>query len=225
MPRDAPMSRQPRRQVDSPRKLRARPATTPMTTINSGHCRSDRAVALDSDRRGTGHQMFGAFHDIAQQHGARHGPDAAGYRRHPARDIPYAWIKITNQPSIGTGNADIDTDRAWFGHVRGQQPLPADRSHHDVSLSSVLGKIDGPGVTQRDRRVLTPARQQQSEWSANGGAASDHADLCPIEPDAVAAEQFDDAPRRTRHRTRLAEHQLAEVDRMKPVGIFVGIHE
>jgi hypothetical protein len=54
--------------------------------------------------------MFGAFYDIAEQHGARHGPDATRYRRDPARDLPHAWIKITNQSGFGTGNANIDTD-------------------------------------------------------------------------------------------------------------------
>src|SRR5215207_10233495 len=69
-PREAPISRQPKRQVDSPRKLTTRPASTPITTINNGHCRSDLAVALVSGR-GTSHQMFGAFDDVAEQHGSR----------------------------------------------------------------------------------------------------------------------------------------------------------
>ena len=98
------MSRQPSRQVDSPRKLTTRPASTPITTINSGHCRSDLAAALASGR-GTSHQMFGTFDDVAEQHGPRHRPDPARHRRHPRRDLAYARIKITYQAVVGTGDA------------------------------------------------------------------------------------------------------------------------
>jgi hypothetical protein len=115
-PSEAPMSRQPRRHVDSPRKLTTRPASTPITTINSGHCRNDLAVALVS-RRGTSHQMFGAFNDVAEQHGSGHWPDTTRYRRHPARNLEYARIKITNQAGIGPGNADVDADGARSDHV------------------------------------------------------------------------------------------------------------
>jgi len=94
-PRAAPMSRQPRRHVDSPRKLTTRPASTPITTINSGHCRNDLAAALASGRR-TSYQMFGAFDDVAEQHGSGHRPDTARHRRDPTRDLTHARIKITN---------------------------------------------------------------------------------------------------------------------------------
>src|SRR5512132_538992 len=105
------MSRQPRRHVDSPRKLTTRPASTPITTINSGHCRNDLAAALASGR-GTSHQLLGAFDDVAEQHCSRHRPDTARHRRHPARDLTYARIKITNQPRIGTGDTDVHAYRA-----------------------------------------------------------------------------------------------------------------
>ena len=105
------MSRQPRRHEDSPRKLTTKPATTPITTIKSGHWRSDRAAALASDRRGTSHQLFGAFDDSAQQHGTSHRPDTARNRCHPARDFVHARIKVTDQPGLRPGDADVYADR------------------------------------------------------------------------------------------------------------------
>jgi hypothetical protein len=147
--------------------------------------------------------MFGAFYDIAEQHGARHGPDATWYRRQPARHFPYAWIKITNQSGIGTGNANIDTNRTRSDHVRSDQTWPTGRGHHDGSLLSVPGDIDGSGVAQRDRRVLAFAGQQQSERAANRRTAADYANLCSVEFDATAAEQLHDSARRTRQRARL----------------------
>jgi len=40
----------------------------------------------------------------------------------------------------------------------------------------------------------------------------------------AAAEQFDDAARRARQRTRLAENQLAEVGRVQPIRVLGRIH-
>src|SRR5512133_1831618 len=206
------MSKQPRRQVDSPRKLTTRPATTPITTISSGHWRSDRAAALASDRRGTSHQMFGAFDDIGQQHGAGHGPDTARHRRDPASDLRYARIKITNESGVGTRNADVDADGTRFDHVRSEESRPTCRRNYDVGLSGMPGEIDGSGVAQRHCLVFTLAGQQQSERPANSGPAADDANLRPIELDVVAAEQLDNAARRTRQRTGFPQHQLAKVD-------------
>jgi hypothetical protein len=132
------MSRQPRRQVDSPRKLTTRPASTPITTINSGHCRNDLAAALVSGR-GTSHQLFGAFDDVAEQHGSGHRPDTARHRCYPARDLAYARIKITNQPRIGAGDTDVHADHARLDHLCSDETGPARRRNHDVGLKSVPG--------------------------------------------------------------------------------------
>src|SRR5215204_582945 len=166
IPSEAPMSRQPKRQVYSPRRLTTRPASTPITTINRGHCRSDRVAALVSGH-GTGHQMFGTFYNVAEQHGSGHRSDAARHRRHPAGNLANAQIKIANQSGLGTGNADVDADGARFDHVSGDQAWPPCCRNHDVSPSSVAGQLDSPGVAQGDRGVLTLPRQQQSQRSAD----------------------------------------------------------
>src|SRR5215216_829081 len=218
------MSRQPRRQLDSPRKLTTRPASTPITTINRGHCRSDLAAALVSGRC-TSHQVFGPFHDVAEQHRSGHRPDTAWHGRHPTGNLAYARIKITHQPGLSTGDADVDADGSRFDHVGGEEPWPSRGSNDDVSLSSVPEQLYGPGVAQCDGRVLALPRQQQSQRPADRGTSSDDADFRTVEPDAVTAEQFDDATRSAWQRARRSQHQLAEVDRMQAVGILLRIDQ
>ena len=47
--------------------------------------------------------------------------------------------------------------------------------------------------------------------------------LGALDLDAVPAQQLDDAGRRARQRRRLAQHQPAEVGRVQPVGVLVGV--
>ena len=49
------------------------------------------------------------------------------------------------QPGVGTGDADVDADRARFDHVSGDESWPPRCRNDDVSLSSV------PGQSRRSR--------------------------------------------------------------------------
>ena len=150
------MSRQPSRQLDSPRKLTTRPAT-PITTINSGHCRSDLAAALASGR-GTSHQMFGTFDHVAEQHGPRHRPDPARHRRHPRSDLAYARSRSPIRPS-SVRVMPTSTHTAPGLIISAVTSLGRPRCRdHDVGLEGMPGQLDRPGVTQRDGRVLALPR-------------------------------------------------------------------
>jgi len=88
----------------------------------------------------------------------------------------------------------------------------------------VRGEILGSGVAQRHRGVLGAPGQQQAESAADGDPAPDDGDVGAGDGHPAAAQQFGDAARRARQRTRLAENQLAEVDRVQPVRVLGRIH-
>ena len=116
--------------------------------------------------------MFGAFNDVVKQHGSRHRPDTAWHRRYPCCDLPHARIQITNQSDIGTGDADVNADRARLDHLCGDESRPARRSNDDVGLARVSGQLNGAGMAQGDGRVLTIASQQESERPTNRGTST-----------------------------------------------------
>ena len=93
----------------------------------------------------------------------------------------------------------------------------------DVGGAGVRGEVAGAGVAQRDRRVLGPTGEQQPERPADGQAAAHDDHLGAVELDAVATQQLDAADRRARQRAGLAEHELAEVGRVQPVDVLVGV--
>ena len=88
----------------------------------------------------------------------------------------------------------------------------------------MCGQVPGPGVAQRDGRVLAAPGEQQAERAADRDAAPDHGDVRARDRDVVAPQQLHDAPWRAGQRSRLAEHQLAQVDRVQPVGVLGRVH-
>jgi hypothetical protein len=88
----------------------------------------------------------------------------------------------------------------------------------------VRGEILGSGVAERHGGVLGAPGQQQAEGAADRDAASDNGDVGPRDGHAVAAQQVHDAARRARQRARLAQDQLAEVDRVQSVRVLGRVH-
>ena len=129
------------------------------------------------------------------------------------------------KPGLGPGDADVHADRSGLDHVAGDQPGPPGRGDDDVGGPGVRGDVDGAGVAERHRGVLALAGQQQPKRPADRGAAADDADLGPAQRYAVAAQQLDDAAWRAGQRRRLAQHQLAQVDRVQAVGVLAGVDQ
>jgi hypothetical protein len=88
----------------------------------------------------------------------------------------------------------------------------------------VRGQILGPGVAERHRGVLGAPGQQQAERAADGDPAPDDGDIGARDGHPVTAQQLGDATRRARQRARLAEDQLAEVDRVQAVRVLGRVH-
>jgi hypothetical protein len=99
---------------------------------------------------------------------------------------------------IRPGDAHVDYRRAGLDHIRGDQPGPSRRHHHDVRGPGVRGEILGPGVAQRHGGVLGAPSQQQAEGAADGDPASDDGDVGARDGHLVVAQQFGDAARRAR---------------------------
>src|SRR6266550_8845580 len=58
-------------------------------------------------------------HDrVLQQAGDRHRADAARYRRHVRRDVGGTGVDVTDEPGLGSADADVDHRRARLDHVR-----------------------------------------------------------------------------------------------------------
>ncbi len=71
---------------------------------------------------------------------------------------------------------------------------------------------------------LSPG-EQQPERASDRDAATDDRHLGAGDRYVVPAQQLDDAARRARQRRRDAEHEAAEVHRVQPVRVLVGIDE
>src|SRR5215470_16011990 len=168
---------------------------------------------------------FCRLHHICQQHRAGHGAYSAGHRGYPAGDRSDVGRDVTHQAGLGPRDPHVQHGRPRADHVRGQQPRPACRHHHDIGGASVRGKVFRPGVAERNGRVLRPPGEQQPERPPHGDAAAHHGDVGSGDLDAVLAQQHHDAMRRARQRALLAQHELAQVDRVQPVGVLGRVHQ
>ena len=167
----------------------------------------------------------GGLDHVGQQHGAGHRADPARHGGQPSGHLRDVRGDVADQPGVvRPGDAHVDHRRAGLDHVRGQQPGPSRGHHHDVRGPGVRGEILGSGVAQRHRGVLGAPGQQQAESPADGDPAPDDGDVGARDGHPVAAQQFDDAARRARQRAGLAEHQLAQVDRVQPVRVLGRVH-
>jgi len=137
----------------------------------------------------------------------------------------HAWIKIAHEAGVRAGDADVYADCARLDHLSRDQSWPASRGNDNVSRFRVAREVESSGVTERDRGVLALAGQQQPKRPANRSASADHTDLRPIKPDAITSEQLNDATRRTRQWRGRTKHQFAQIDRMKPIRILIGIDQ
>ena len=93
------------------------------------------------------------------------------------------------------------------------------------ALLSVRRQVPGAGVALGHGGVLAAPGQQQAERAADGDAAADDGDVRARDRHVVPAQQLDDALGRARQRPWLAEHQLAEVDRLQAVGVLVRVDQ
>src|SRR5262249_54621122 len=168
---------------------------------------------------------FCRLHHICQQHCAGHGPYSAGHRGYPAGDRSDVGRDVTHQAGLGPRDPHVQHGRPRADHVRGQQPRPTCRHDHDIGGAGVRGKVFRPGVAERYGRVLRPPGEQQPERPPHGDAAADHGDVGSGDLDAVPAQQHHDAMRRAGQRALLAKHELAQVDRVQPVGVLGRVHQ
>ena len=101
----------------------------------------------------------------------------------------------------------------------------AGRGHDDVGPLGVPRPIWYAGVHDRDRRVggRPLLREQERERPAEREAAPEDHDLATRDRDLVVREQRLDAGGRARNRPGDTEHEPAEVHRVQPVDVLVGI--
>ena len=89
--------------------------------------------------------------------------------------------------------------------------------------------ILGSRMAQRDSGVDRLTSQQQTNGTADGDATAQHAHLLAIQIDVVGAQQLDHAARRAWQRrgnvSSGMQHKFAEIIRMHPVGVLLGIDQ
>jgi hypothetical protein len=174
-------------------------------------------------RRGSG--ALGDLDDVHEEHGAGHRADAAGGRAHLAGDRVDLGVDVAEDALDRAGHADGQDGRARADPVRLDQMGDTGGSDDDVRGAGVGGDVDGRLVAEGDGRVLGGTGEHEAERAADGEAAADDAEALAGDLDVVLAEQLDDAARRARQRAGDAEHELAEVGRVQPVGVLVGVDQ
>ena len=100
------------------------------------------------------------LHDVEEEHGDRHGTDAARDRADPPRsfghrdviDVPDRFVfAVGSENSV---NAHIDDDCPRLDHVGGDEARDSRRGHQDVGFSGQFGDLGGELVAGNDGGLL-----------------------------------------------------------------------
>src|ERR1700730_17921119 len=81
---------------------------------------------------------------VLQNHGNRHGADAAGNGRHIRRKLPRVRVDVAEKAVIGAVHADVDHGRAGLHHVGTDDVEVPDRGDQNVRAEGVTLEVDRP---------------------------------------------------------------------------------
>src|ERR1019366_4493129 len=117
-------------------------------------------------------------------------------------------------------DADVDYGGAGPDVIGGDIGGAADGGDQDVSLAAHLGQIPGARVADGDGGVLV--QQHQGHGLADDVAAAEHHGVLAGHGDLIILQHLNDASGRAGARRGAAGDQVADVDGMKTVGVFIG---
>ncbi len=117
-------------------------------------------------------------------------------------------------------DADVDYGGAGPDVIRGDVGGAADGGDQDVGLAAHLGQVPGARVADGDGGVLV--QQHQCHGLADDVAAAQDYGVLAGHGDLIELQHFDNAGGRAGARRGAARDQVADVDGMKAVGVFIG---
>ncbi|MNJ54727.1 hypothetical protein D3C77_501830 [compost metagenome] len=110
-----------------------------------------------------------------------------------------------------------DRSRLHIGSIH--KVSPADRHNEDIGLLRQLLHVRRAGMAHRNRCIL--ALQQQGHRLADDIAATDDDGMLSGHFNSGTLDEFDYACRRARKQTIIADDQVANVDRVEAVHVFL----
>ena len=189
-------------------------------TGRAGGARHERLPArCSASARAVGRLVLRRAHEVGEQQGVGHRPDAAGDRGDRGRDAAGRLeVDVAHQPVTDDVDPHVDHDRARRQHLAGDQAGDAGGDDDDLGVARVPCEIGRPRVADRDRRVL--AEQQQGRRLADDVRASDHHGAVAGERDPGALQQLDRGMGGGRQEPLVAERHQPRVPWVQAVDVL-----
>ena len=153
-----------------------------------------------------------------------HRTDAAGYRRDiGALLTDILEIHIAAQLAVFISvHTDVDNNRAVLDHIGGDKFRNTDRGYQNIRPAAYLRKIFGTAVTDGHRTVFV--QQKHTHRLADYIASSDYDTFLALDRDVIGMQHLHHAGGRTGKKIVFAEHDFADVHRVKSVYILARIN-
>ena len=160
------------------------------------------------------------FYGIVHEHGDGQKAYAAGYGRYGAGYFFGVFKVHVADELFGSDavDADVDDGCARLDHVSGDEVRPADCRYEDVSRAADFLEVARVRMADGDSGVL--AEQELCHGLADDIAAADDDGVRSVDGNMSFLEHFEAAVRRAGYHALLAQHQLADVERMEAVHVF-----
>jgi len=173
------------------------------------------------------HVALGAFERVLEQASDRHRPDASGNRRDRASHFRCRIeVHIADEPTLAAFaldpvDADVDDDCAGFDPVALDEFRSPDRCDDEIGAPRYFSQIARPRVSNGDGAVSL--QEQLRHRLTDNVRASNHDRIEARQVTAQAIDEDEAAGRRAGHEGPFSDRKSSNIDRMKPVNVFVRV--
>src|SRR5699024_1205195 len=151
--------------------------------------------------------------------------NAAWVRRNKSGLVPHIRVHVAGKLAVYARYSHVQDGSAFFDHIRGKHVRLASGRDDDICGQGFCLKIFRSGVAQGHGGIFATTSQHQANGTAHGYSAADDNHLGAIDIDVVAAQPSNAATRGTGQRCLFVEHELAQVDRVQAISIFIRVNQ